>query len=190
MAKKEKTKNEQVVFKGEVRWATIPPRNPRGPSKDYKTDLNKDDLVYSIEVECSEKKFKALKKAGIPKLTELREDEETGKTFIRVKATKVKTNPKGDNYVFKDIISLDADGSPLEQSVANGSEGIVVAELIEGKKGKNLRLKGVKITNLIPYEDEDDSSVYEALGVEKKEEEDLPWKDADEEDDDEDEDIY
>lgn len=173
----EKT-TQMVKFEGEVKWATVPPRAPRGPHKDYVTEQNKDDKVYSITVECSEEKFKKLKKAGIPKLTQLEEDEKTGKTYIRLKATKVKTNPSGDNWEFDDIPVYNSDGTPLTQSIANGSTATVVASLEPMKRGGvTLRLKGVKMINLIPYEDSNSGKqdVLKALGVEEKQKEEVPF---------------
>lgn len=151
----ENKKGKLEVFRGEVRWATIPPRDPRGPSKDYVTDANRDDLTYSIEVECSEERFKQLKKAGIPRLTDLKEDENTGKTFIRLKAPKHKTNPAqpGNPYVYGNLQTFNSDGTPLTESVGNGSTAIVTAYLRDNPRGgKTLRLHAVKILNLIPWE--------------------------------------
>lgn len=180
---------QKIKFEGEVRWATIPPRKPRGPHEDYTEDKNRDDLNYSIEVECSDKKFKALKKAGIPKLTELHEDKETGKKFLRLKASKVKTNLKGENYEFEDIRTYGPDGKPLTQSVANGSKGKVLATLEPSKKGKVLRLKAVMITDLIPYEDNNltEEEIMSELGIENDLEDDL--KDLEDDDDEDLEDI-
>lgn len=169
-----KEEKKLIKFEGQVKWATIPPRKARGPGDEYKTDANRNDLAYKIDVEVSEEKFKALKKAGIPKLTQLKEDEETGKTYMTLRASKVKTNPKGDDWEFDDIVAVGPDGKPLTVSVANGSEAIVVASLEPSKKGKVLRLKGVKVTKLIPYEDEGGmkKEVNDMLGVSEEETDD------------------
>lgn len=163
MTDKQKTQLER--FEGEVRWATIPPRPARGPHKDYTTDANRNDLNYSIQVECSAEKFKELKKAGIPRLTELKEDEATGKTYINLKVAKRKTRSGDEPMEFKDIKVYGEDGEPLTENVGNGSEAIVVAELVDVKRGKVLRLKSVRITKLIPFADKNDNDVNEMLGL-------------------------
>lgn len=135
-----------VKFKGELRWASVPPNPPRKP---YEIDPNQpNNCSYSIEVECSKEKFKELQKAGIPRLTTLREDER-GKTFLRLKASKI----KGD-LEFKDPFVIDKNGVAVTSKIANGSKGIVIANLapIKGRSGKALRLVGVQVLDLIPYE--------------------------------------
>jgi hypothetical protein len=141
------TEKVPVKFKGELKYANVPPRPARKPQEvDPKEP---DNTSYSVLVECTKEKFKELQKAGIPALTKLHEDEETGKTFIRVKGTKV----KGD-LVFKDPDVVDKYKRPITESIGNGSQGIVIAELspIKGRKGKALRLVGVQVLDLIPYE--------------------------------------
>lgn len=160
----ENKKGTLITFEGEVRWATIPPREPRGPSKDYVTDANRDDMTYSIEVQCSEERFKQLKRQGIPKLTELRgtgekasvteEDEKNGQTYIRLKAPRYKTNAKslGNPYSYEPIKTFGVDGQPLEESVGNGSKAVVNAYLKPNPRGGvTLRLHSVRVTELVPY---------------------------------------
>lgn len=143
----EDNKKVPVKFKGELRWASVPPNPPRKPFEVDPKEPN--NTFYQVTVECPKDKFKSLQKAGIPQLTKLVEDEETGKTFIRVKATKV----KGD-ITFNDPDVIDRYGKPVTEAIGNGSEGIVIAELapIKGRKGKALRLVGVQVLNLVPYE--------------------------------------
>ena len=143
----DESKKVPVKFKGELRYANLPPRPAQKPFEVDPTQPN--NSSYSVLVECDKAKFKELQKAGIPALTKLVEDEETGKTFIRIRATKI----KGD-MEFKDPDVQDKYGKPVTVSIGNGSEGIVIAELapIKGRKGKALRLIGVQVTNLIPYE--------------------------------------
>lgn len=170
-----KSKKQIVYFKGQCRWACVPPRKARPPHKDGLKDENRDDLYHSIEVECDEEKFKKLKKAGIPKLTELREDEETGKTYIRIKATKVKTmSHKGkENMEFNDIQVVDKYKKPFTENIGNGSVVNVAAELAPMKLGTVLRLKGVQVLEHVPYQEQD---FFEAV--------EEPEKEEDEDDDD------
>lgn len=159
----DESKKVPVKFKGELRYANLPPRPAQKPQE---VDLKEpNNCSYSVLVECSKEKFKELQKAGIPALTKLNEDEETGKTFIRIRATKI----KGD-MEFKDPEVKDKYGDPVTVSIANGSEGIVIAELspIKGRKGKALRLIGVQVTNLIPYEGGGLSKYADLLEIEEK----------------------
>jgi len=143
----DENKKVAVKFKGELRYANVPPRQAQKP---YEIDVDEpNNTSYSIQVECDKEKFKELQKAGIPALTKLTEDEKTGQTFIRIRATKL----KGD-MVFKDIDVIDKYDRAVTEWIGNGSTGIVLAELasIKGRKGKVLRLVGVQILNLIPYQ--------------------------------------
>lgn len=143
----EENKKVAVKFKGELRYANLPPRPAQKKYEPKPEEVN--DTSYSVLVECPKEKFKELQKAGIPALTKLVEDEETGKTFLRIRATK----QKGD-MVFKDPDVVNKYDQPITESIGNGSTGIVIAELspIKGRKGKALRLVGVQVLNLIPYE--------------------------------------
>lgn len=150
---------EKEKFKGLVRWASVPPNEARKP---YEINpAEPENTAYSIEVECSTEQFNALVKKGIPKLTELRTDEETGKTYIRIKASKVK-----GKYTFPDPKVVDSAGNALNKKIGNGSECVVVAELspIKGRKGVVLRLKAVQVLNLIEF-GEDDAGVDELLEI-------------------------
>ena len=140
------TTENLIKLIGELRWASIPPNPARKPFEIDPKEPN--NSSYSIEVECSKAKFAELVKLGIPKLTTLREDEETGKTYLRVRATKT----KGD-YTFPDIQVIDKHGQQVTTAVANGSKGTVVIEAspIKGRKGVALRLKAVQVTDLIPF---------------------------------------
>jgi len=139
--------NEKITFKGKVRWASVLPGQARKP---FEIDTNEpDNCSYSIEVECSKAQFDDLKKKGIPRLTELREDE-NGTTYIRLRSSKIK-----GKYTFPDPAVVDSNGAPITNKIANGSEGLVTAELapIKGRKGTVLRLRTVLITNLISFND-------------------------------------
>lgn len=146
-----------LTFSGKVMWCSIPPNKPRGPAEDDISEKNKNDLKYSIEVECSEKEFEFLQKKKIPPLSYLREYEGVKGKYLRIYATKVKTNLSnkngGQDYEFKDVpVYSDKFGTKADVAASNGSEAIVRAELADGKRGSILRLKGVMFTNLIPYE--------------------------------------
>jgi hypothetical protein len=145
-----------ISFDGEIRWASIPPNQPRGPSPEYTTNTNKNDLTYSVEVECSEEEFNQLTVYKLPKLISLKKDEETGKSFLRVKATKRKTNTdasrnNGVDYLFKDLPVVDKEGKMIKVPLANGSKALVRVGLIEVKHGHILRLMGVLVTEVLEY---------------------------------------
>lgn len=146
----DKVQKVHVTFKGKCKWAQVYPGQERAPFET--TEQTKNDRNYEITVECSRELFDRLKKAGIPRLTELREDEETGLTYIKLKASKV----KGD-LVFRDPVVIDKDGLVITDKIGNGSDVEVIAELapIKGRNGKALRLKQVKVVNLVPYEDKE-----------------------------------
>jgi hypothetical protein len=147
----DENKKVAVKFKGELRYANLPPRPAQKKYEPKPEEIN--DTSYSVLVECPKEKFKELQKAGIPALTKLVEDEETGKTFLRIRATK--TKKIGDKLMeFKDPDVVNKYDQPITESIGNGSTGIVIAELgpIKGRKGKALRLVGVQVLNLIPYE--------------------------------------
>lgn len=151
--------NEKVTFKGKIRWASVPPNAARAP---YEIDASEpDNCSYSIEVECSKSQFDELLKKGIPRLTTLR-DSEDGTTYIRLKASKIK-----GKYTFPDPVVVDSTGAKLESKIANGSEGVVIAEVapIKGKKGVSLRLKSVMITKLITFETDDVAELLSAAGL-------------------------
>lgn len=154
--------NEKVTFKGKIRWASVPPNAAKKP---FEIDTNEpDNCSYSIEVECTKSKFDELLKKGIPRLTALR-DSDDGTTYIRLKATKIK-----GKYTFPDPVVIDSKGGKIEQKIANGSEGVVIAELapIKGRKGCALRLKSVMVTNLIVFgNDGDDITELLALADEQ-----------------------
>jgi hypothetical protein len=145
--------NETIILEGKVRWASVPPNPPRKP---YEIDNNNpDDCSYSIEVECSKAKFEELKKLGIPRLTELKEDDD-GTTYIRVRASKIK-----GQYTFPDPAVIDITGAPLNKKIGNGSEAKVKIELatLKGRKGVVLRLKAVMVTKLIEFDADDISDL-------------------------------
>lgn len=142
--------NTKVKFEGLIRWASVPPNAARKPQKDYIDPLAPNNSSYSIEVECDKAKFDKLMKAGIPKLTTLRTDDATGVTYLKIKASKVK-RVDGEDLTFADPVVLDKHGQTLTVPIGNGSRGIVIAELAQGKRGKSLRLRAVQVKELIPF---------------------------------------
>lgn len=150
------SENEIVKFKGTVRWVIVPPNSARKPPTKYIDPDAPNDTTYSVEVECSKEKFKELIKMGIPPGTQLREDEEGGKTYIKVRASKVKRvkdKETGEmvDMVFTDPFVKDKGGNDVNEPIGDGSEAIVVTELAATKRGKVLRLKGLQVLNHIPY---------------------------------------
>lgn len=138
--------NEIVTFEGLCRWASVPPNAARKP---FEIDPKEpDNCSYTIEIECPQAQFDALMKKGLPRLTELKTDEETGVTYIRVKATK-----KKGKWDFPDPGVVDTSGNKIQDKIANGSSAIVKAELapIKGRAGVAMRMLGIQVTNLIPY---------------------------------------
>lgn len=165
-------KKEKVIkkFKGELRWANLPPRPPQKPHPDAFDENEPKNCHYSVTVECSKEQFKELQEAGISAMTKLRDDKETGKTFIQVKATKI----KGDT-TFADPKVIDKYREPVTESIGNGSTGVVLAEVapIKGRKGKALRLKVVQVLDLIPYEDDSTAQYDELLEGEERVEQEV-----------------
>lgn len=145
-----KEEAKPIQFKGLVRWASVPPNPARMPPKDYINPLAPKNSSYSIEVECSKVMFDKLIKAGIPKLTQLKEDEATKKTYIKISAAKVR-RIDGEDITFGDPFVVDAGRRHFPEAIGNGSEAIVIAELAQAKKGKVLRLKGVQVLKHVPY---------------------------------------
>jgi hypothetical protein len=156
----DKKQREFVKFQGKFRWAKVLP-GQQEPRYEPKPD-EKNDLIYSISVECSEKKFEALKKKGLLKQYELRNeiDKETKEdlgTYFNLKAIKQKTGKDGKpDKQYEDIKVIDNYRKPVKDEIGNGSEGIVIAELVDStnKKfpGKIIRLLCVQVTNHVPYE--------------------------------------
>ena len=147
--------NEIVTFEGLCRWASIPPNEARTP---FEIDSREpDNCSYSIEVECPKEKYDELMKKGLPRLTALKTDEETGKTYIRVKSTK-----KKGKWTFPDPAVVDVVGAKVTDKIANGSSVIVKAELapIKGRAGIAMRLRGVQVTNLIVFGGDEDLFTY------------------------------
>lgn len=157
MTMKINTDTKVVTFEGEIRWATLPPGNPKGVSAEYAKDDNRDDLFYMVNVECSKKEFEELSAYKLPKLVELKEDTTDKTTWVTLKTRKVKTNTnpaknEGKNFIFPDVTVIDRYNKKIEVAIANGSKAMVRAKLIETSKGHTLQLLGVMVTELIPYE--------------------------------------
>ena len=144
------TTKTPVELKGQLRWVVVPPfSEPQKPMEFSPGQEN--NTHYSLEVECSDQQYKQLIKDGVSRMTVLKEDPETGKTFIRIKRPKV-----NGTYTALDPVVKDKNGDPLTCMIANGSEGIVSADIesFESKAGKKvtaLRFHTVMVTNLIPW---------------------------------------
>lgn len=139
-----------VQFKGMLKWAVVPPGSQPQNILDPKPG-QEENSNYSIEVECSQAEYKDLIKQGVSRMTVLREDENTGKTFIKIKCPKV-----NGKFVGRDPVVLDTNGAPITVMIANGSTGIVSAniESFESKGGIKvvaLRFHSVLVTNLIEF---------------------------------------
>lgn len=139
-----------VKFKGKCAWAKVQPGQEVAPFKI--TKYNKDDRHYEILVECSKDKFNKLLKAGIDDRTKLKTSEELkvdgDSTYIKLRATKVR-----DDMVFEDPKVVNEDGLPIANQIGNGSDIEAIAQLAETKDGgKVLRLKEIKVINLVDYE--------------------------------------
>lgn len=134
-----------IKFKGKLKYAVLPPRPARKAAAEYVDPKNPEKSTYSVQVECTAEQFKKLQKAGIPKLTTLREYEGESETYIQIKATKVT-----GEYVFDDPIVVDKYGNLNTEEIGNGSTGVVIAELTTGKGGKKaLRLKAVTVLDRV-----------------------------------------
>lgn len=140
----DKDKSVPVKFKGEVKYAMVPPTEARKPFEIDPASPN--DTSYSVQVECSDKMYASLIKAGVSGMTKLRTDEETGKTYINLRATKV----RGD-MTFADPFVVGPSAKPFTEAIGNGSVCNVFATLDKVKKGKALRLKGVQVLTHVPY---------------------------------------
>lgn len=139
-----------VEFKGELKWVVVPPHSQ--PQKPFDPKPGQENNShYSVEVECSQKQYNDLIKQGVSRMTVLREDEETGKTFIRIRAPKV-----NGTYIAADPVVKKADGSDVDVMIANGSTGTVKADIESfttkaGKTATALRFHTIEIDNLIPF---------------------------------------
>lgn len=150
-----------VQFKGLLKWAVVPPNSQPQKILDPKPG-QENNSNYSIEVECSQEEYKALIKQGVSRMMVLRDDEYTGKTFIKIKCPKI-----NGKFIGPDPKVVDINGDPVTVAIANGSEGVVSAniETFESKAGIKvvaLRFHSVMVTKLIPFIREDYKNVIEA----------------------------
>lgn len=161
---------DRIKLRGALRWASVPPAKPKKPHEDAYNESEPDNCFWSIEVECTEEEHKKIlacigKKPGQPFAPQLRSYDEdvknsqtgevmaskTDKKFITIKKTKIK-----GSYDFGDIAVRDRTGKSLtDVGIANDSTGIVHIDVEPVKKGSNkktLRLRGVQVIDLIPFE--------------------------------------
>ncbi len=171
---------KEVILEGIALYANIPPRPAQ---KGFESE----DTSHSVLIECTPEKYKKLKAAGMPALTQLKEWPEDfrnkktkelpaeckaaeGKSFLRLKATKTRTPKTGEVKEFADIKVVDEYGDTIEDSIANGSTLRVRAVLEPAAKGsahKALRLKQVVVLDLIPYVDSGEA-LPASLGLKTK----------------------
>lgn len=158
-----------VKLRGLVRWASIPPADPKKPHEDAYNPKEPDNCFYSIEVECTDAEHKEIlaligKKPGDPFAQQLREYKEdvlhkstgevmaskTDKKFLTVKKTKLK-----GAFDFGTLPVKDARGNTItDVGVGNDSTAIVHIVVEPVKKGsakKTIRLKGVQVIDLKPF---------------------------------------
>lgn len=158
-----------IKLRGLVRWASIPPADPKKPHEDAYNPKEPDNCFYSIEVECSEDEHKEIlaligKKPGDPFAQQLRKYDQdvlhkstgevmaakTDKKFLTVKKTKLK-----GTFDFGILPVKDARGNTItDVGVGNDSTAIVHIVVEPVKKGsakKTIRLKGVQVIDLKPF---------------------------------------
>ncbi len=166
-----KEKREYLKFEGKMWWAKVLPGQAQAPIES--TPETKNNLTYSIGIECSKKRFDKLIEAGLYKKNELKEDAETGETYINLKAAKVMTGRDGmPDKVLPDLKVIDKYREPVTEQIGNGSTGICIAEFVVCKhkilKGaKVLRLKCVQVLDHIVYEGGGNMADYEDLLAEE-----------------------
>lgn len=184
----DKKDREFVKFEGKCKWAKILPGQQE--TKYDPKPGEEHDLLYSISVECSEKKFKALKAKGLLKNYVLKEEEE-GETYFNLKALKQKTGKDGAPHkILGDIKVIDKYRQPVTDQIGNGSDVIVIAELIDSSNkrfpGKIIRLLCVQVINHIVYEGKGNNiDEYEDLLEDEEAPEKIDVDDVTEGDDDE-----
>lgn len=171
---------KEVILEGIALYANIPPRPAQ---KGFESE----DTSHSVLIECTPDKYKKLKAAGMPALTQLKDWPEDfrnkktkelpaeckaaeGKSFLRLKATKTRTTKEGEVKEFTDIKVVDEYGDTITDSIANGSTLRVRAVLEAASKGsqhKALRLKQVVVLDLIVYEEQGDV-LPASLGIKER----------------------
>lgn len=163
------SKNEMIVLTGLCKWANVPPRPAQKIIPDEDTlprDLN--NTSFSIMVECSADQFRAFKAKKIPPGTLHYEDTDkdgkllSDKKYLRVRASKIK-----GEYEFPDPIVKNADGTNVTENIGNGSKVQVAIEIAPNKKkgGMVLRLKGVKVLELVEWIDTSGDSAADTLAA-------------------------
>jgi len=130
---------ENIVLEGRVNYPIV--YKPRTDAKYGKTE-------YSVEVECTDEKYKELVAKGVSPNTKLRINKDDGRTYIRVKAKD--KNFKGEPNTIR---VEDTEGNPVTSLIGNGSKCKVAASLISLDTGMTvLQLKGLKVLDLVHYE--------------------------------------
>jgi hypothetical protein len=159
------------VLTGLCKWANVPPRPAQKiKAEDVQSPDHANDSSYSIMIECDAATFRELKAKKIPPGTILHDDIDkdgvllSDKTYLRVRSSKVK-----GEYTFPDPIVKNADGTNVTQNIGNGSKVQVAIEIApnKAKGGSVLRLKGVKVLELVEWIDTNSGSAdtMDALGL-------------------------
>lgn len=158
-----------IKLRGLVRWASVPPAEPKKPHEDAYDPKEPDNCFWSIEVECTDAELSQIlaligKKPGdafAQRLREYKEDvlskasgevmaAKTDKKFLTVKKTKKKGTYDFGTLPVKDIAGADL----TDVGIGNDSTAIVHVVVEPVKKGstkKTLRLKGVQVLELKPF---------------------------------------
>jgi len=155
------TDKQTVKLKGKCEYANVLPGQERTPHPEAikKGAASANDRHYQITVECSEQDFRAIKKAGLNGMHNLKyKDDDT--TFITIKGTQYKE--KG-NMTFPAPSVTDEEGNAFTQNIGNGSVVIVEASLEKAGDTKALRLKGVQVLEHIPYEPKEEGETTTLL---------------------------
>ncbi len=150
--------SEEMIFEGECMYANLPPRPAQ---KGFESD----DTSYSVQMPCSKELYNDLMKKKLPALTKLHEH--NGKTYIKLKASKIKHARDGQVFEFNDIPVTDLNQNTIKDSIANGSvlKCLVSLEDLKGRTGKVMRLKAVVVEKLIKYDFQ--TELLNKLGAER-----------------------
>ena len=152
-------KTEYVYFKGKASWAKL--ITPDIEYNNWNVKLNFDKDSYNAFMALKEKQGEV---EGI--LNEVKKDDDG--YYHTFKRPVSRDFGKGVERLTPPVV-IGADGEPFEQSIGNGSDVTVKCEMYTytnkrtKKRGKAIRLEGVKIDNLVPYTRKDFTLEQEEL---------------------------
>jgi hypothetical protein len=139
---------EFLYFKGKAKWAQL--TKPDKEYDNFKINLYLDDNSKSLFAE-----------SGLQLEPKTDEDGE----FVVFRRPNYKQIKK-ELVHFGAPEVVDAEGTPTNALIGNGSEVAIKVVVYDSKKGKGHRLESVKILNLVPYEGSGgQASVRTAEGV-------------------------